>query len=519
MKYFGEIIKIAGVEFAGLRANLPRWSKKGVGSLLIYAVIALAVFIFMFSDTLEEPLHLMAGVTMFVLSVTYIVAFINVLQFTSVTYRGWWLTLPYPRYVIVYARLLSMLRFGASIAVPIIIAGIAYYVLALDRWGMQPISLEQFSMTGVALAILLTVAAPIVIALGLVLTTLYSGWMRWIYIVPYFIFSAMSFSAMMLVQMIDVQFLTASYMLIYALIGLVVGWPLTYLMLRYIARVGMYNMANVDSSSNHVMKKPSTQKKGVKINPKRGFSALYQLERSRYTYMSSLLPIRIILYVVALLVGIIAYISALEVGSMNALGFVAFLVTIPLIFPAFWSIMITATGTQKNRLEMWLSFPYPRIQLLVARVAAIWMTAVRYVVVWSIVFWAATIAAMLIHSVGTEHLQLSLVWFAYGLALYVSTLTISIALLQIQSYTAKSSWLALLFAPLYFLAFYQTALLLNHFIPDELGQVATYPDWTRLILLLVIGLPLGLFSVRLGAQHLHYFLRQERPVIVAQTKK
>lgn len=512
MKYFREILKIAGVEFAAAKSSLPSWSKKGLLLSLIYAGLALALFSFIFHDKFEEPLHLMASVTVFMLSISYIIALFHTLQFSSLPYRYWWLTLPYPRYVIVFARLFSMLRIIVTVSLPIFIAGMAYYVIALERWGMQSISFQEFVVAGVGFVVLLIVGAPIVIMLGFLLSTLYSGWVRWTYIVPYFFLTAMSFSAMILVELLDVQYLSVAYVMVYALLGLIVGWPITYLLLRYIANVGMYNMANVNSSTDQTksfMNKHSKKKTSVKISPtKQGFAALYQLERSRYTYLSSLKPIRLLIYVTFLIIAIVAYISGMKIGSMNALGFVAFLVTFPLIIPVFWSMMINTTESIKNRLEMWLCFPYSRMQLLVARIAAVWVTALRLVLMMSIVFWAATIAACLIHSTGMEHLRLSVVWFIYGLVLYVSTLTISMSLLQIQSFSSKSNLTALLIAPLYFFVFYQTVLLLDHFVPEEFRDVTYYPDWTLLVVLIVSGLPLGLLSIRLGAKYLNFHLRQ-----------
>lgn len=524
MKYFDKILRIGNVEYAVTSEALPGWSKKRLSIAMVYAIIVLGLFIFILRDMFDEPMHLMASVAVFIVSVTYIFSFFNMLQFSSLPYRQWWLTLPYPRHVIVYARMVTVLRAMLSISVPIMVGGMVYYFIAVDRWGMQSISFETFIAKAAGFIVLLGVAAPMIIALGFLVTTLYRGWVRWVYIVPYFLLTAMSFSAVTLVELIDVQLLSTSNLFTIALIGLVVGWPLAFLLLNYISNAGMYNMANVNSSAdkmNIFLNKRSKKKNRIKINPeKRGYTTLYQLERSRYTHIGSMRLIRILLYVTLFIIAFVAYISAMKIGSMNVLGFIAFLATFPLIMPIFWSMMISTAEVYKNRIDWWLSFPYARLQLVVARNAAIWVTAMRQIVLMSIVFWVATIVASLIHSSGTEHLRLSLAWFAYGFMLYMSSMTISMMLLQIQSYLTKTKGLALLIIPLNFLIFFQPFYMLHYFLPFELGKTPYYPDWTWLILLIVIGLPLGLISMRLGAKHLHdnYYTSQQSPAI-AQGKK
>lgn len=508
------ILTIANMEFGQNKQVRPSLSRMGLFMLLIYTIGFSFIAIYFFGQEIHHPIKLLATLTMSIFCIGVFIGLFDMLGTTNAPHREWWLTLPHSRLTLTLAKALHTIRLTWIMSIPVALAGAVYYYTATEIWSSMPtITLAEWVIYVPAFALIVFILAPLSAALGFVVITLFQGKLRWVYFVPYIVFVFGLFPLTFVIQLLDVSYLSLPYLLLYALVGMAVGWPIAYALLRYIAKHGMTILANMHAIGRFPQHRTTNNKKltiMAKQSPNRTpFKALYDLERSRYMYIGSLPLVKITFTIILVIIGLIAFFATNSIAAV--LSYTIFQSTLPLFAPLLWVLLMNMSEAQRRRVEWWLSYPHARIQLLIARLAAVWVTAMRYIGAMAVVFWSGAGLALYQQSIPLEQWRLGVAWFIFGVGLYAVMLLVSISVLQIVHYAVKSVWVAILIAPLYFAVFYQSAMVWKYWFPAEGNAVYSFPNWTPLILLIAIGLPLAAFSLHVGARYLNEYMMQVSP--------
>jgi hypothetical protein len=502
---------LSDLEFSRFRNGLPGLGKKRIGLGIVYFLLLLMGSFYMFRNH-ESPQLLFAVVALMLLWIMMFAALLNIIAFTANPRQVWWLTFPYPRLTLVYAKVAALTRLGMSIGALLLAVCMVHYGIAVSLNLMQPIPVKELSATVLTDIVFTAAALPVFIAMGLMIVTLYRGWARW-GIIPYIIvLQAPIILTGMLMDLSDAQLslISPSYVWLYILGVVVAGWPLTYLMLRASAHKGVHNLSDAvmrtKLSFGEKQTAPTSHDKSVAL-PKNSVVSLYLLERTRYVYYESLKPVRLAFYAFLLLLAVGAFISAGDPGALLELS--QFLFLFPVLAANIWAMNINSYEMHKKRVQWWLGFPYSRIVLLLARLAAIWVTAIRYMIAISAAFWVGAAARMILHPVDSVHLQTIGLWFLYAVLIYTVSLTTTLGLMQVVHYFMKSTFLLILIAPLYFFVALEAQIINNYLFPKNPDTSAGPSDWTWPWMLLVVGLPLAALCVMFGARHIHQLLKHE----------
>lgn len=483
------------------RSALPGLSMKGILLTVIYAALLLAGSLFWLRD-LQDPRVLFVGAAGFISAAGLYVMIGEVVTLASSSSRYWYLSLPYSRMDLACAKVLAYMRVLARIAVPVVLAIAAHYIWVCYYGDLTPLSRGE--LIGMAAASVLTVvaAAPLTLSFGLLSATLYSGWVRWLYIVPYILIVEAPFVLFNLVVIMDSTMYTPANMLLVAGILLVIGWPISYGLIKYSAVKGLPALAAVKSGGSGLTRQSNrtaraTPKARAAGNRNR-FAALYQLERTFYSALAQKWTARMIVLTLCAVTGVIAYFAADDSGSLADLA--NYLMPILLFVPILYSINLYTTDSQQRRVQWWLSFPNSRRQLVLARLLALWAAVMKGMAGIGIAYWIGVGIAVVLKRVDASSLLPSLQWFLYAALLFMVVLTVSLLVSQVFVPMAKSKKLSLLYIPIFLVYIYQPLLLMNLFFQEN---PAGGPRWMMILLYLAIGLPVGVISFLYGAKQLN----------------
>jgi len=317
------------------------------------------------------------------------------------------------------------------------------------------------------------------------------------------------FGLLMSLENSDLQVLSPTNMLLYSLGIIVVGWPLAYVLLKLVAKIGMANMADVrlrmKSAAAFGKEDISLDTHLALDRKKKGFIALYGMERARFQYYGSIKWVRIGGYTLLSLVVLGAFLSS---GYSKAL---LEMLQVIFMFPMLAGSIFTMNKSNIDRksLQWWLAFPHPRLHLLAAQLAAIWVTVMRIIVTISAAFWLGVAIGMLTGRMDMELLPEYSHWFAYSIALNTTLLTVAMGILQAAYYLMKSKVLSLLIIPIYLLVSLQSIIINKFFYPVDFLSPVPSPAWNNVAVMLGIGVPIAAYCITLGAKHMQRSLNTE----------
>lgn len=502
--------KLVDFELSRFHAALPGFTKRGMQIALSYLTALLAGGLYLFRDHDTPEVVFAAGVTLGG-TIIMTMAMFHIMNFWAQPQREWWLTLPHPRIVLVSAKAAGLMLAGLRIVILFVLACITDYAIVITTGMMQALPIGEIASI-VGTSIVLAVASiPVVVMLGLAVSTMYSGKARWM-LIPYIILLQspyVVFGLLMSLKGADLQVISPTNMLLYSLGIVVVGWPLAYVLLKLVASKGMANMADVrlrmKSAAVYGQEEKSTSTRAALGRRKKGVAVLYAMERARFQYYGSLKWVRIGGYIVLGLVALGAFLSS---GYSTALlEMLQVLFMLPMLAGSIFTL--NRSNIDRKSLQWWLGFPHPRLHLLTAQLAGTWVTVMRIIVSLSIAFWLGAAVGMVTGRMDMQLLPDYSQWFAYSLALNTTLLTVAIGILQASYYFMKSKALSLLNIPIYLLVSLQSIIINEYLYPKDFIIPIPNPDWNNVAVLFGIGVPIAAYCITLGAKHVHLSLNLE----------
>jgi hypothetical protein len=510
--------QLAELEFSRYRDLLPGWNRKGLRLILIYLMVPLVVSFYLFRQQ-ESPQLLFTTAVLALLGLGLFAGLFMMITFWGSAQREWWLTFPLPRLALVYAIALSLWRLGWRIGLLLASVCALHYTIAVSMGWMEPLRLDYLIAIAIPLALFAAAALPLVITYGLLITVLYQGWAR-LAIIPYVILMQVPISLIGLLFAVNdptSRWVSPSYIWLYTLGAIVIGWPVTYLLLRIIAGVGMKQLSDVrlrikpglaqaaPANNDAGISSSDADRHDRKLN--QSFFTLYKFERTRFVYYGSLLPVRLTLYTI---------LAGLAVGSYFAAGYAEAMMELPrvmLMLPVMmaniWTMNINGYEMQKKRIQWWLTFPYSRNLLVLTRIAAIWVSTFKYMLTLSAAFWFGAAIRLTAYPVDREQLYTYLSWFGYSALLYLAALTVTMGVLQLANVFMTSTVMSIMTVPLYFAVAFETQLINSYLYPDSFQLADQAPVWTTVWMAGALGIPVALLSVFIGSKYLHLLLKQE----------
>lgn len=498
--------RLVEFEYSRFISSVPGSSKNGIRAAITYFVflIAGAFYLFRNHDTPEVVfavgLALSWGIMMNL-------PMLHIMMIWAQPQREWWLSFPYPRFTLVIAKVIGLVRVGFRIIILIFLAGLSYYGLAISLGMMNPQPVGKIILLAGASLLLAGLMLPVAVVLGLTISMMYSGWARWL-LIPYIIIIQSPYVLLgMSMEAAALRFLSPSYMLLYTLGIVVIGWPLAYILMRGIAGIGMKNMADVrlrmkSTASYRGVEEDTKEVKVRKVGERSRFATLYLLERSRYRYYGSILAVRIIKYSLLIIIAVGAYFSSGY--PTDLLEMLQGIFMLPVLTASIYTM--NRSSIDRKHLQWWLGYPVSRSLLLLSQLAAVWVTAMRVIGALSVVIWAGIAVGVVTGRMEWQDVSLYLEWFAYSLVLYTTVLTFAIGILQSSYYLMKSTVLSIFLVPQYLLMALQSMIINEYLYPDNFNSSIQTPEWSTLGILLALALPIAAFCIQFGARTVHLSL-------------
>lgn len=501
-------VRLSEIDVKRSESTMPGWtSKKRLLSGVSFFLFLLLGSLYVLRDQ-PDPMILFISAAMLLLGVTMYLAFINFIFMTSQPFRLWWLTLPHSRLSLVLGKAIAYVRIMGKVGILLLLVCAAHYGIAVYRGNLNSIPwIELVTLVG-SILLFVIAAVPLSVMLGMSVSLLYKGWMRWFLMLPYYIILMLPIvliPVLMDITQSAMNYLTPNYILLYALGMICFGWPISYLLMKAVANSGINNIANQNShfkigagtNSKDINKKQIKQTTG-------SFSSLYQLERSFFKHYGSLLPIRMIKYLILVVIPVLSFFAADSVGAMRFIPII--LMVLPVLFALTWNINSNYFVFCKNRLLWWLGFPHQRRLLTFTHILAVWVTTMRLISMLLLAFWAGAGLGLIMNPIDPESFKSILNWFLYTFIFYTVSLTFTLGAFQISYYLVKSKSLAFLIMPLYIFALFQPTLILNHLFVDNLELL---PNWTFLGIIIGIGIPISVFCFFVGSKYLHTIIQHD----------
>lgn len=160
----------------------------------------------------------------------------------------------------------------------------------------------------------------------------------------------------------------------------------------------------------------------------------------------------------------------------------------PVLFGFLW--MMSRSSLERKQLPWLLGLPQSRLTVLLAGVAAVWVTVMRIIIVLALSAIAGSIIGLITGKTDPHNLSYALTWLLFSFLLYTLTLTLTLGLMQAEYYLMKSSALSLLLLPIVLLGTLHSVLINRFMIPEDIHS-GMMPDWSLLGWIAAIGLPLA----------------------------
>ncbi|OBZ09658.1 hypothetical protein A8L34_20485 [Bacillus sp. FJAT-27264] len=498
------------------RYNPYKWGRQsfwGITVALFTLLLGIGWYLFHSRQpSLQAPFTagtiLMIGIIMYLSSV-------DMLLFTVHSSREWILNFPHSRKLLLYAKAISLFKHGLYLASIVIAANIGLYVLFNLTGHYEHLLFKELVLTVVAHALFMASIFPLAIVCGLLAGTILMGW-KMLLLVP---FSLLWLSPLMALATYlnstalngeQLQYLSPSYILLYTLGILLIGWPLSYMLIQWIAKAGLERMSEIRYNFLAVQLPFFKEQNTVKsYRRSSGFQALYQLERSRLQYFEGLIPIKVIKGVVLAGSFILFYLFPEDDQFVLTLTKMQFI--LPVLVASIW--IMCKSGVEQKQLNWRLSLPHPRLLLITSSIVATGVTVLRLHLMLSIATLAGIGAALAGGRTNFASVTDYLHWFAYIFLTSTLMLILSLCLVQISYYLMKSKILIALILPLYMIIALQQTIVNNTFLPENI-QIGQSPNWPLLGWVTLIGLPLAAACLPLGARYLHLIIAQSNETAI-----
>ncbi|ASA23955.1 hypothetical protein [Paenibacillus donghaensis] len=469
--------------------------------ILILCMVVIAASYLLSKNTAPRAPFISGSLLIWILSSNF--SMLHMLREPYAGHKAWLLTFPHPRRLLVTAKALSMLRFSGNFALLILLAESAVYFVLVQSGYYAPLSTNEWLITMLAHAAFAICILPVSIVFGLA-SSLFKSSLPVLGVIPYLLLWLLPFMVLPFVNApilgwYDYKYSSAPYVLFYTLAVLLFGWPAAWLLLKRIAGHGMTALERPRYARERRVQASGRITRAHKTSGHpSGFAALYQLDSSRLRQWGGLKSVQAAKVCIPL--GLAVLFCWLSTSSTDPLPLIPMLFVVPTLGATMWMMM--RSSFERKQLIWWLSFPQSRLRLLLSSIASVWVAASRVNVVLGLSALAGLLTGPLFSEKTHFPLAESLQWLLFSFLTYTLVLTLALGLLQISYYFMKSKVLALLMLPLYVLIPFQQAFVKNVILHEPLVS-SVLPDYSRLGLVALIGLPVATLSVLVGAQYMY----------------
>lgn len=241
------------------------------------------------------------------------------------------------------------------------------------------------------------------------------------------------------------------------------------------------------------------KEKSVALDGKSAFSAVFQLELSRFRFYEKKLPFVIIssaVLVAWLLTAFFAGESLAGADNSSRLFMIPVMITVLLML--FWDVF------HRKTIVWQLGFPVKRSLLLTANVAAHAVLAIKWMLFLALTYYIGLGAAVLTGKTEIAAFD-GIPWTVYSILLRTVGLILVLSLLQLRFVLQRFTFLYILAFPLYWFASTHSGILDRYFYPDApVSGVA--PPWELLGLLTLAAIPISAVCLWIGGKYVHHAL-------------
>ncbi|WP_342480616.1 hypothetical protein NST07_28630 [Paenibacillus sp. FSL L8-0340] len=455
-------------------------------------------------------------------TVTLGLSTLHILAFQGQQHREWFLSFPHSRLTLLYAKVASLLKHSLNITFLVMASAIAVYALSALAGRYAPLPAVELIYTLASYTLFIIATLPLAVVWGLAITLLMRARKAAVLLViPYnllwllpLIYAGLLSSSTLGLE--GVEYASPNAVLMYALALILIGWPFCYFLMPLIARNGLGAMGELRSTAL-----PSSANsrwgKNAKINTftirKAPFTTLYRLHTSRVQRIEKHPVIVTLKLAVPLLIIAAGYYGSTDGLAIQSVSRALFMM--PVLFGFLW--MMSRSSLERKQLPWLLGLPQSRLTVLLAGVAAVWVTVMRIIIVLALSAIAGSIIGLITGKTDPHNLSYALTWLLFSFLLYTLTLTLTLGLMQAEYYLMKSSALSLLLLPIVLLGTLHSVLINRFMIPEDIHS-GMMPDWSLLGWIAAIGLPLAACCIFAGAKYYHLILTPQKKA-AAQTKQ
>lgn len=509
-----DILLLSRLEFARFRQFTQRGHKLGRYYMIILTILLISVALIFLRGTNGYFLFGIGMISSF--SLIFITTIINLSTVLTNEQKEWWLMYPFSRSKLVLGRTLGYVLFGLYEALYLYFICLVIYLIMIGCGWFSVIPYSHFILFALVSLMTYIIPIPIAVSFGMSGILFNRGWARVGHIISLVIFQApfVAGSAYYHIGRItNYRLMDMFHILTYIPFIILIGYPLSFLILWMTTTYGIKRLGDIKYESLGARKKQLTQttNQSAPIHRKRSkFMALYSLEASRFPLFNHRSPLvfRVILYTVylALLVGgfFAATYQSAVIGIPNFVFIMAF------GFVTFYGLNMNIYDFQKQRGEWWLGLPYSRRMLLGARVLSLWIHTIKMIFFGLLSLGVGMSIRWLFHPLPMASYMIAGRYIFATSLLMISLITINVLLIQFFPVTIKNPGLVILIFPIYFSYYIGIKLQENWINIDHIVKGPIPHFWTHMIELIIIGIPLGIYSFHVGAKHLNYYMNMHR---------
>ncbi|MCL6577071.1 hypothetical protein [Kyrpidia sp.] len=424
----------------------------------------------------------------------------------------WWLTIPRPRMHLVLGRALGCLRMGLHLALYMEATVILHYATAFFLHWVPGTSVSQFAEVAATFTMLDLVALFPAVGVGLIRVVFSRGWARvggFIYfILLYFILLFGLFNGgNVFNQLWNGAPLVSKYLMI--ILGIaVIGWPLSWFLVRLTAGVGLCRLGDMrlaETGWGFRLQTSAAPAGTWEVRASRSpFWSLFSLERARQRWWGAGAPPLYRWLFAAAMAGAAVEGYVLMGKQEIWLHGPSFVGAGVYAYAIFRVVGFPTEPFRQGWGSWWLAIPRPRWMLLAARGLAVWTTLVELM---SLALMSLGIGITIRGMIGGSWASLADGWRSIGEIWLVITLlfTLNLLLLQITPALFRHRVLSVFLVPLYASVYGEFGWLVKWTVAGGQGPGL----WHRLGMLAGIGLPLGLLCFWIGSRSLNQLMLME----------
>ncbi|RUS46001.1 hypothetical protein [Cohnella sp. AR92] len=427
-------------------------------------------------------------------------------------YKDWWLTIPVKREELMRAKLNAAIRFQAyaSLAIWATCAASSLIRLASGSLDSDTFSAGSFLLDAFAYLVFCIPVTVLFVCAGFSFVGMYGGRRVWLNI-PFVLVYVVLFSVLPAIGDHSLRldrWLGGDLVFAYSLAGVLLAATVYRSTLRFTARYGPKDLASYRMGGANAGKKDALTGRGsrTQVKPRRaGFASVYALEWSRYRYFLSLLSVRII--VAALFAAMIAG-GFFASNSHDTFLDVFHAILLPIcIAPSLILVILNQHEANKKRMAWWLCLPYDRRALLLSRLLASWGVALRILATLVGAFLTGVIARVLVIGLPYSIERTDVYESAYTVFFYFVAGLVMSSVVLAQPYSFRRPLFSWIYGPISSAMYLIPALIENKLLPEASSDLGIGTGrWLALLAIAVLVVPLGIFSLRIGARWAHLYL-------------